>query len=126
MWAFAGLTNTQVMVSKYHQMGALFRSLRISLYVMNRLKVHFEYYTKLPASAATSHMRAALLQFCGTISIFLAEAILTCQKNIALFTIQVFWRDTTCLSFEEKCHRIAQRSETEAHNCDRQLSAQDR
>lgn len=107
-------------------MAALLHGLHTSLYMMNRLKVYFEYYTGLPASTATANLRVALLEFCGAILTFLAEAVLTFRKNTALRTVQALWRNETCPDFEEECDRIAQRAEAEAHNCDRQLSVQDR
>ncbi|KAL9049231.1 MAG: hypothetical protein Q9162_007326 [Coniocarpon cinnabarinum] len=116
----------EVAVSERHQMAALVIGLHTSLYILNRLKVYFEYYADLPASAATSNMRAALLELCSAISGFLVEALSTFQKNTALRTIQALWRKEAYLDFEEECDRIAQHVEAEAHNCDRQLSAQDR
>ena len=107
-------------------MATLLHGLKTSLYMMNRLKVYMEYYTGLPTSAARLDLRAALVEFSGAILSFLAEAISTFKKNTATRTIQAFWRGETCPDFEEKCDRVAQRAEAAAHNCDRQLSMQDR
>ena len=126
MCGSAELTDVQVTISECHQMATLLHGLNASLYMMNRLKVYIEYYTGLPASAATLDMRAALVDFSGAILSFLAEAISTLKRNTASRTIQAFWRGETCPDFKEKCDRVAQRAEAAAHNCDRLLSTQDR
>ena len=81
------LTDIQVTISECHQMATLLQGLNTSLYMMNRLKVYIEYYTGLPASAATLDMRAALVEFSAAILSFLAEPISTFQKDTALQTL---------------------------------------
>ena len=71
-------------------------------------------------------MRAALLDFCALVLSFLAEALSILKKNSARRTLEALWRNESCADFEEKCNRLAQRTEAEARNCDRQLSAHDR
>ena len=86
-------------------MAALLGGLRTSLYMSNRLRAYFEYFSRLPGSIAISNLRTAILDLYTFILSFLAKAILTFQKGTAARAVRAFWRHEF-EDFEDQCNVI--------------------
>ena len=115
----------KVALSESRQMAALLGGFKIAFYMTNRLKAYFKYFTDLPTSTATANFERALTEFYALILGFLAGAIQTYQKSTTSRGFAAFWKVEDYQNFEAKCDKIGQRTEAEASNCTRELSAQE-
>src|SRR5271169_6407955 len=107
-------------------MAALLVGLKTSLYMMNRLKAYMDYLRDLPVTQTRENFQTALTELHALILQFLARAIQSYQKSSLARAFDAFWKPEEVRNFEDECHRIAERVEIEASNCDRALSARER
>ncbi|KAI9674644.1 MAG: hypothetical protein M1822_009048 [Bathelium mastoideum] len=115
----------EVAISESRQMTALLTGLKTVLYMADRLRVYLQYLIQLaPSMAATTNFRNALLDFYAILLEFLAKALGSLQKNSPARIIEAVWSPQNYEAFSVKCDRIAQRTEIEARNCDRELDKQ--
>jgi hypothetical protein len=107
-------------------MAALLAGLKISLYMINRLKAHMDYLRDLPVTQTRDNFETALTELHALILQFLARAIQSYQRSSLTRAFDAFWKPKEMRDFEDQCERISTQVETEASNCDRTLSACER
>jgi hypothetical protein len=96
------------------------------LYMANRLKAYMDYLQRLPATLTRTNFETAMTKLYVHILQFLAQAIQIYQTSSFNRTFQAFWKDSDVQEFGKLCDKLGIEVETEASNCDRTLSAQDR
>ncbi|KAH0562075.1 hypothetical protein GP486_003227 [Trichoglossum hirsutum] len=113
-------------VSEANQMTYLLVGCETALYMANRLTAYVEFLYGLPATVARTNFNAALVKLYTRILQFLAQAIRVYQTPALIRTFRAFWGESEIQEFEKECDQLGIHVETEASNCDRALSAQDR
>lgn len=113
-------------VSESRQMAALLVGMSLALCMTNRLQAYFDHFQRLTTTLTTTNFEKALIQAYILVLKFIAAAIRTFQTNIATRAWRALWETSTLESFESECDKLGSRTEIEASNCDRELSAQDR
>jgi hypothetical protein len=104
-------------------MGALFSGLEIVLYIGNRLKVYYDFLTRLPHCLARTNFEAALLKLQVKLLNFLAKAIILYPKNPIVRSWEAIWGADDVDAFDTDCRAIALQAETDARNCDREITS---
>lgn len=112
-------------VSESRQMAALLTGMSLALYITNRLEAYFVFYQRLPAVLATDNFEKALIEIYAHVLHFTAIAIQTYQRSAASRTWRALWETSALEEFEKECDKLGSRTEIEASNCDRELSARD-
>ena len=107
-------------------MASLLVGCETALYMANRLKAYMEFLNKLPTSLTTGYFETAMTELYAHILTFLAHAIKIYQRPTFQRALISFWQDRDVQEFEQDCNKLGERVETEASNCDRKLSEQDR
>lgn len=97
-----------------------------ALYMANRLKAYAVFLHGLPPTLTRSNFETAMTKLYVCILQFLAQAIRTYQTPTFKRGVKAFWEDSDMQDFEQECHELGRELETEASNCDRTLSGQDR
>ena len=106
------------------QRAALLTGMSIAMGMANRLHAYVLYFQRLPPTLSTRNFEAALIKLYTEVLRFLATAIDTYQKSTATQMWQALWQTSTLEAFESQCDTLGSRTEIEASNCDRELTAQ--
>lgn len=96
------------------------------LYMANRLKAYMDFLLELPATLTRNNMESAMTKLYTHILQFLARAIKIYQTGSFKRALKAFWQDGDVQEFEQNCDKLGRNVESEASNCDRTLSVQDR
>jgi hypothetical protein len=104
-------------------MGVLFSGLEVVLYMGNRLKVYYDFLVRLPHCLARTNFEAALLKLQVKLLSFLAKAIILYPKNPIVRSWEAIWGADDVDAFDADCRAIALQAETDAGNCDREITS---
>ncbi|EXJ95094.1 hypothetical protein A1O1_00213 [Capronia coronata CBS 617.96] len=109
--------------SEKSQMAALLLGLETALYLSNRLQAYMTYMATLPPSLTRGNLESCLIEFHALILRFLGKAIRLYQKGSITRVFDAFWRVEDVSTFEDECHKMANRADIEASTCNRHLTA---
>jgi hypothetical protein len=112
-----------IAVADSHQMAALGDGMELTLRIVNRLQAYYDYFQCLPPDQTKDNLRNALVDMYAHVLGFLAKAIKLYSIRASRRVLHAMWNQSEITAFEGSSMEFEQRTEIEAHLCDRKVSA---